>query len=260
MPETSEASEGYTTSEHFCADDADITFASSNKVLFKIHRSNLITHSEGFSPPTGYSFSSADEIVQLTESAETLHLLFQFMYPQRQPDLRNMPGEAVFDLAEAAEKYQVFSAMETCNRQIGHSIAYVTHPVQALLYACKHDYPEVANPAARVAVFLPPISVYEGLLPDSRAIIAWTKYYAQWHEVLKVASIFQGYNPPDGKHLDCRAMRNVRIVLGQGVTSLQDLDALFAPMENIMPNTTSRWRQAVVTAISQVKEFSTFLS
>lgn len=127
-------------------------------------------------------------------------------------------------------------------------------------------------------MFLPPISVYEGLLPDSRAIIAWvrspnvlynivsqkcalqTKYYAQWHEVLKVASIFQGYNPPDGKHLDCRAMRNVRIVLGQGVTSLQDLDALFAPMENIMPNTTSRWRQAVVTAISQVKEFSTFLS
>lgn len=101
-----------------------MTFASSDKVLFKIHRSNLVTHSEGFSPPEGISSSSADEIVHLTERAVILGLLFQFMYPQRQPVLKGMPAQDFFDLAESAEKYQVFSAMGTCNKQM----LYVVSP------------------------------------------------------------------------------------------------------------------------------------
>lgn len=46
-------------------------------------------------------------------------------------------------------------------------------PLPAMLYAVKHDYPEVANAAAKVALALPSIAVYEGLLQESRAIIAW---------------------------------------------------------------------------------------
>ncbi|KZP11919.1 hypothetical protein FIBSPDRAFT_837052 [Athelia psychrophila] len=118
MSKTSQATEGYTTSERFCADDADMTFASSDNVLFKIKQWYLKANSEGFSPPEGTSASSSDEIVNLAEPAETLDLLFQFVYPQRQPDLRKLSTERILELAEAAEKYQVFAAMETCNRQM----------------------------------------------------------------------------------------------------------------------------------------------
>lgn len=82
-------------------------------MLFKIHSSNIRSNSEGFSPPEGTS-PSPDDIVHLPEGAIVLDLLFQFMYPQRQPDLKRVEFEILQQLAEAAEKYQVFAAMATC--------------------------------------------------------------------------------------------------------------------------------------------------
>lgn len=103
-----------------CAGDADVTFESSDHVRFRIHSSNLRCASEGFSPPDGTSSSASDEIVHLTETAEVLELLFQFIYPQRQPNLKLIEFAVLSDLAEAAEKYQVFSAMETCKTSMGY--------------------------------------------------------------------------------------------------------------------------------------------
>ena len=96
-----------------CADDADVTFRSCDGTLFKVHRKNLETNSEGFSPPP--DTSSREEIVSLTENGDTLDLLFQYIYPQRQPDLTEIDFKQLAELAEAAEKYQVFSAMTICN-------------------------------------------------------------------------------------------------------------------------------------------------
>ncbi|KAF7978046.1 hypothetical protein HWV62_1667 [Athelia sp. TMB] len=96
-----------------CADDADVTFRSCDGVLFKIHRNNLAVVSEGFAPPPGTD--SSNEIVSLTENAETLELLFQYMYPRRQPNLSVLRFKLLAELAEAAEKYQVFAAMASCN-------------------------------------------------------------------------------------------------------------------------------------------------
>ena len=96
-----------------CADDADVTFRSCDGTLFKIHRKNLEIHSEGLSPPP--DMSSHDEIVSLTENGDTLDRLFQFIYPQRQPDLAEIDFKQLAELAEAAEKYQVFAAMTVCN-------------------------------------------------------------------------------------------------------------------------------------------------
>jgi hypothetical protein len=61
-------------------------------------------------------FETAGEIVNLTEDAATvtLELLFQFVYPQRHPNLSDSPYEVVAPLAEAAEKYEVFAAMNIC--------------------------------------------------------------------------------------------------------------------------------------------------
>ena len=94
------------------AADSDVTFESCDKVLFKVHRKNLECGSEGFAPPDGTV--SADEPVPLSESAEVLELLFQYMYPQRIPDLGVVKFELVAGVAEAAEKYQVYAAMGFC--------------------------------------------------------------------------------------------------------------------------------------------------
>ena len=44
----------------------------------------------------------------------TLEYLFQFCYPEHRPDVQALEFVALAFLAEAAEKYQVFSAMAIC--------------------------------------------------------------------------------------------------------------------------------------------------
>lgn len=93
------------------ADDADVIMRSCDGVLFKVHRKNLEMYTEGF---PGVDVPVHDEIVPLVETAATLELLFQYMYHQRQPDLSRLEPQQLAKLAEAAEKYQVYSAMEVC--------------------------------------------------------------------------------------------------------------------------------------------------
>jgi hypothetical protein len=64
------------------ASDSDITIRSSDGVLFKVHRKNLARHSDGF-PAEDMVIPSKDEVVDLTETSETLELLFQYTYPVR---------------------------------------------------------------------------------------------------------------------------------------------------------------------------------
>ena len=96
------------------AADADVTISSSDGVLFKVHRKNLELWSEGF-PGSDVPVTVHDnEVVPLTERAATLELLFRYMYKERQPDLSAVPPDDLAELAEAAEKYMVYPAMEVC--------------------------------------------------------------------------------------------------------------------------------------------------
>lgn len=92
--------------------DADVVFQSCDGVRFHIHRKNLETATGGFPPP---EFETCGETVHLTESARTLELLFQFIYPRRHPSLECEVIEVIAPLAEAAEKYEVFPAMNICH-------------------------------------------------------------------------------------------------------------------------------------------------
>jgi hypothetical protein len=95
------------------ASDSDLTIKSSDGILFKVHRQNLALHCEAF-PGDEIATLDDSEVVELTESSETLELLFQYMYRQRQPDLWKSTIQQLCLVAEAAEKYQLFSAMEIC--------------------------------------------------------------------------------------------------------------------------------------------------
>ncbi|KAG6916792.1 hypothetical protein DXG01_005315 [Tephrocybe rancida] len=95
-------------SERSYAPDADVVFNSSDNVLFHIHRKNLETQAAAF-PPS--EFDTRGEVVPLTEDASTLENLFQYVYPQRHPDIELLSFEHLYKLAEAAEKYEIFGVM-----------------------------------------------------------------------------------------------------------------------------------------------------
>ncbi|KAG6883723.1 hypothetical protein C0993_004303, partial [Termitomyces sp. T159_Od127] len=115
-----EADSPQTKSSIFCASDADITFRSRDNRLLSVHRKNLETSTGGF-PPAELVAAALDdddnEAVPLSEDAETLELLFAFVYPWQHPALRSSqtPFALLEKLAEAAEKYEVFAAVNICN-------------------------------------------------------------------------------------------------------------------------------------------------
>jgi hypothetical protein len=101
------------------AADSDLTLQSSDGILYKVHRKNLVLHSETFAAADAISAATGavdnSEIVSLSENSQTLDLLLQFMYRQRQPDLAVVDFKTLTELAEAAEKYEVYSAMAICH-------------------------------------------------------------------------------------------------------------------------------------------------
>lgn len=52
--------------------------------------------------------------VHLTESASVLQILFPFMYRRPHPKVKKLEFSVLLALAEAAEKYEVFPAMQVC--------------------------------------------------------------------------------------------------------------------------------------------------
>ena len=87
-------------------------FRSIDHVLFNVHRVNLRVNTTGpfaedFHAPKG-------DVADLTEDAETLELLFSFVYAKQQQTLSNLPFEKQLRLAEAAEKYGVVPAKTVC--------------------------------------------------------------------------------------------------------------------------------------------------
>jgi hypothetical protein len=101
-----------------CILPVDIVLRSSDQVLIGAHQANLAQFSEGF--PTPSDVKATDDPVDLTEDSLTLRLLVHFTHKQRYPNLSitGTPVGTIFSLAEAAEKYLVYSAMVACNMRI----------------------------------------------------------------------------------------------------------------------------------------------
>ncbi|KAG6884331.1 hypothetical protein C0993_012081, partial [Termitomyces sp. T159_Od127] len=106
LPENPEPQQQSRTSGNY------IVFESSDDVLFHIHRKNLEVHAAGGPPPQ--IITSNGEIVSLHEDASTLENLFPYIYPLRYPDIDILQFQDLSKLAEAAEKYEIYSVMHVC--------------------------------------------------------------------------------------------------------------------------------------------------
>ncbi|KAF9477112.1 hypothetical protein BDN70DRAFT_811176, partial [Pholiota conissans] len=95
-----------------CALPIDIELLSSDGLRFGAHTKNLENYSDGF--PLAASVQIFSDIPVLEEPGNVVELMLGFMHNTRQPDLRELPIHILSPLAEAVEKYMIYSAMEVC--------------------------------------------------------------------------------------------------------------------------------------------------
>jgi hypothetical protein len=114
-----------------------------------------------------------EETVPLPETSDVLEILFQFIHPPseaagyRQPSVMQMEPNLFFKVAEAAEKYAVFGAMNLCVTWMQYAIVsplsffqYLMttshivedHPLRILNHSGKHGYTELSDKAAEISV------------------------------------------------------------------------------------------------------------
>ncbi|KAJ2918842.1 hypothetical protein MD484_g1609, partial [Candolleomyces efflorescens] len=236
--------------------DVDIVFISSDRVRYGIHSKNLEASTGGFPPVRSQSgLSVTSEPVPLTESSSVLNLLFRFIYPMDRPKVEDMEFKIVIELAEAAEKYQVFSAVHVCRLCLRYSGNFIMkHPVEIALFAAKHGYPDLLE-LTRAHGALLPLSTVVALLPQ-HLVLPWIKYREKWEEVYREvpdmfgqkchssrsissygsASFVPDYlprtKPSNYQNTPCDVWRRVlQIILSnyhqKGLLALVDIDGLF---------------------------------
>ncbi|TRM57729.1 hypothetical protein BD626DRAFT_634581 [Schizophyllum amplum] len=126
-----------------------IAFVSCDKTTFHIERA-VLERAADFMPPSSEVPSSPTEPVQLSENAATLALLFRFAYCEFNIDLDIVPFETVAALAEAADKYVVYSAMAVCRVYMKGQAK--DHPVEVMQYAAKHNHCDILDVVAPYTV------------------------------------------------------------------------------------------------------------
>jgi len=266
-------------SERFCAADSDITLQSSDGVLFKVHRKNLEFHSESFAAANDFAdASTSSEVVLLSESSAVLDLLLQFMYRQRQPDLGGVDFDILAELAEAAEKHEVYAAMTVCNLYMG--FATKSHPAEVLRYAYKHDYPKLMDEAAPLTLDVPVSSLVACWASIPGIMMIWVIYHRAWQDVLDFAlklnkNESELYNHPypgvatqpcAGLGVWGKARAEVVCILGANPGTLRDLQDAFDAGEKLVGTTCAvckygitLWRHQVQARVNQLPKFSTLL-
>ncbi|KAJ3710911.1 hypothetical protein DFJ43DRAFT_117079 [Lentinula guzmanii] len=79
--------------------------------------------------------------------------MFQFVYPKRYPALHKLNFEALMLLAEAAEKYEVFALINSCEFCLRNFLNQ--HPLTILDFAARHDYRSIVEELAMILVDTP---------------------------------------------------------------------------------------------------------
>ncbi|KAF9477406.1 hypothetical protein BDN70DRAFT_896560 [Pholiota conissans] len=155
-------------SKLFCDDDADVTFISSDDVVFKIHSEHLnLSTSTGFARDSGNT-SPSSEAVHLQETAAVLNIIFQFIEPP--PLSRNYKQPSIFEL----EPKLFFGVAEAVEKQLVEK-----YPLDVLNYCTLHGHTDLGDIAADLALSRPMDEIARkltapGLLP--RFFI----YYGKW--------------------------------------------------------------------------------
>ncbi|KAF9472499.1 hypothetical protein BDN70DRAFT_938145 [Pholiota conissans] len=140
-------------SDIFSEQDADVVFVSSDNVLFEIHSIHLnLSTSIGLARDSNTPDGVSDH-VSLPEPSNVLEVIFQFIEPPPlsrnylQPAIMDMDPTLFFRVAEAAEKYVVYSALGICFARMGMLVT--KYPLDVLNHSFLHGHVDLADRAAR---------------------------------------------------------------------------------------------------------------
>ncbi|KAF9472919.1 hypothetical protein BDN70DRAFT_817966, partial [Pholiota conissans] len=187
---------------------ADTTFVSSDNVLFEIHGSYLtLSTSIGFAKPSGDTMSR--DLIHLPESSQVLEALFQFIEPPsdsrnyRQPSVADLSSNLFFEVAEAAEKYIVYAAMNVCITTMRYVLK--SDSPEVLNHCYKHGYTNLIDQAASNMLSR---SLTEAAikLTAPGLLQRWTFYYGQWHDAIQDAISKLEKNMPRDCHVWSRVL------------------------------------------------------
>ena len=95
---------------------ADIVLVSSDGHRFGTHCKNLGEFTGGF--PLDIEPANQEDVPMPDLDSEALPLFLQYIHHHRQPDLSRLSFKCLSQLAEAVEKYDVYSATEICKVQM----------------------------------------------------------------------------------------------------------------------------------------------
>jgi len=252
-----------------CPLEIDVVLESSDGTRFGSHVKNLETYSDGF-PPSEFSNSNigtpVPEVVLLPESSDVLSLLLHYMHNQRQPQSSVFKFNILSQLAEAAEKYMVFSAIEVCRIHMKEAIA--DHPLPVLRYAAIHSYPELSDSAAPRTISLSLVEAEKSLHDTPKIFLAWLRYRECWLTVLR-STLDRSMVTVSHGHGRCQGWLNIYHSLlariGLDLGKMRDVDRFFELQESWQSycgpcNEAARtWRVTVHQRIAGIPKFSSFL-
>ncbi|KAF9525946.1 hypothetical protein CPB83DRAFT_858663 [Crepidotus variabilis] len=218
----------------FDQNDSDLTIQSSDGIQFRLKRCYLAATTGAF---PGTEIETLNEITYLTESSSVLTTLFQFTYPRKHPWIRDLSFSEMAAVAESAEKYQVFAAMNVCHMRMSEFLP--EHGAEILTHAVKHDYPDLVELVIPLLARADLIKTLEKLplawaLPWCRFSQAWNKIF---DEVLNV--VFElpespeqdSCNNPSSTNTTCNKCRFTLIKWIREVKNDQTLTKLWEDCE-----------------------------
>ncbi|KII94573.1 hypothetical protein PLICRDRAFT_120619 [Plicaturopsis crispa FD-325 SS-3] len=236
-------------SELFNHADSDLTIRSSDNVLFRVHKRNLETYSPAFAGAGAFPATGLEDIA-LPESSAVLELMLQYVYLQLQPDLSHTEFEVLAGLAEAVEKYEIYSAMEVCKMHMRSRISPQT-AFDVLTYATRHGHANIADEAAIHALHVPTVTMLDAL--PLYYFRAWVLFQQSWSDihrrVLAAEDPWHVLNERNGYTSHCRRwariwsilmcyLRNARVPaeLSIGFDKVQSPYELLSDRENMQPD------------------------
>ncbi|KAE9409763.1 hypothetical protein BT96DRAFT_534698 [Gymnopus androsaceus JB14] len=242
----------------------DVIFQSSNSVLFYVHKDALGYNSGGF--PNADMVTVDTEPVPLTESSEVLEILFQFVYPRRHPGLDEMDFSLFIALAEAAEKYEVYFAMNMCQSRMRDYLP--RYAAEVFGFAGKHDYPHVIASVAPLLIGKPLTEVAHAL--PVHLFIPWSIYQQQWTNCLQKSMALHtvlprcGWSPGNHEPLWYQKNLELQTHLSNNITRLQTPDILFQEIiarKALCKQCTQnfdKWKEAIQAEVQVQPDFLTF--
>ncbi|TRM57753.1 hypothetical protein BD626DRAFT_513945 [Schizophyllum amplum] len=253
-----------------------IPFVSLDNMMFHIERAKL-ERAADFAPPAGVH-SSPTEPVRLQELSPVLELLFRFVYCEIYIDLDPEPFDVVAQLAEAAEKYMVYSAIAVCRLYMKNQ--HKERPMNVMQYAAKYNYKDILDLVAPYTVGKTQ-GVMQDILPAS-LLLPWIAFDHQYQDVAQMTvncfialSEFH-YDDYGKRFFNCQLgekesetwaslQRDVAYrLLSTGALALLDLQEVFplSMSDNVKCDgccaAIAYWERETHEAVSEIKAFTTF--